>query len=389
MAATETATDVLAAVRELAPSIRARADEIEAVRELPEDLFEQLKAAGVFRLLTPRSHGGLEAGLMASIDVLEELAIADGATGWTTMIGMESPQMSSLLPRATYDALYADGPDVTIGGSFAPIGKAVPAEGGYTISGRWPFASGLQRWDWVLANCQIYDDPEGPPRLGPAGEPITRGGVFPRDAATIEDTWFTLGLRGTGSHHFSVTDQFVPEDYTLDIFMSRPCVEGVARYPIIDFHYHITTIGLGIAQAAMRDVVEAATQRMRMSMRATLAQTPVVQYKLARAAESLAAARTYLRANAARAARTMAEGSEDFLTMMIWVYASNAWIMSTCVEVVDACYTIHGAAGVYDGTPLQRHLRDIHTISQHASVNENSITRAGAKMLGQEVGPWF
>lgn len=383
MATTETAADVLDAVRELAPTIRERADEIDALRELPEDLFRALKAAGVFRLLTPRSHGGLEGGLTASLDVLEELSIADGAIGWTTMIGMESPQFMSLLPRETYDTIYADGPDVTVGGSFAPAGQAEQVEDGYRIGGRWPFASGCQRWDYLFGNCRLVED--GRPVLAPTGEPVVRGFIFPASEGTIEDTWYTLGLRGTGSHHFNAADVFVPEAWTLDLFAGHPCVEGVARFPIIDFYFHITTVGVGIAQAAVGEFVRAASTRQRMSLGAplaTLAQTPVVQHKLARAAEALAAARTYLRANADRATAAMSDGTEDFLSMVVWVAASNAWIMSTCVEVVDACYTMHGAAGVYDGSLLQRHLRDIHTISQHASLNENSITRAGAAMLG-------
>src|SRR5215831_17914330 len=113
---------VLEAVRALAPSIAARAEEIEAGRCLPRDLLDELRDAGVFRMLAPRSHAGDEVGLLVSMDVLETLAAADGATGWTAMIGTESPQLLSLLPRATYDALYAGGPDVTVGGSFVPAG---------------------------------------------------------------------------------------------------------------------------------------------------------------------------------------------------------------------------------------------------------------------------
>src|SRR4051794_37152010 len=183
---------------------------------MPQDLFEQLKEAGVFRLLTPRAYGGLEAGLELSLDVLDELAVVDGSIAWTTMIGMESPQMLSHLPRETYDELYADGPDVTVGGSFLPIGQAVPADGGFRISGRWPFASGCDRWDWLFGNCVIAF--EDGPRIGPGGGPLLRGGVFPREDAEIEDTWYTLGMRGTGSSHFNVQDLYVPEERTLDIF---------------------------------------------------------------------------------------------------------------------------------------------------------------------------
>src|SRR5215472_16482928 len=116
--------NVLAAVRDLAPSISARAAEIESGRRLPVDLLDQLIAAGCFRMLTPRSHGGLEVDLPLSMEILETIAAADGATGWTVMIGSESPMLLALLPRHRFDQIYAEGPDVIIGGGFAPRGQA-------------------------------------------------------------------------------------------------------------------------------------------------------------------------------------------------------------------------------------------------------------------------
>src|SRR5262249_14688538 len=168
----------------------------------------ELKAAGLFRMLVPRSHGGDEIGLLPSMEVLEALAVADGSTGWTTMIGAESPQLLSLLPRATYDAIYRDGPDVTVGGSFAPVGEA-RGEGGYRVSGRWPFASGCQRWDLLFVNAVIVEN--GEPRIGNDG-PVARAMLMRAEQVEIEDTWNVLGLRGTGSHHVAVDDVYVPAE---------------------------------------------------------------------------------------------------------------------------------------------------------------------------------
>ena len=376
-------TRVLDEVRRLAPAIRARSEEIEAARCLPADLFEDLRAAGLFRMLTPRSHGGDEVGLLASLEVLEALAIADGATGWTTMIGAESPQLLSLLPRQTYDALYAAGPDVTVGGSFAPVGQAHAVEGGYRVSGRWPFASGCQRWDWLFGNCVVLDG--GEPRQGADG-PAARAMLLRCDQVEIEDTWRVLGLRGTGSHHFSVADAFVPEERTFDIFFGRPCVAGVARYPIVDFSFHITSVVLGIAQAALDEVVAAAATRQRTSMRAPLARTPLVQHRLGHAETSLRAARAFLRAEARGVVR---HPEQAFLPLLARVYANDAWVAQLCASVVDTCFSTHGASGIYDTSSLQRRLRDIHTIRQHTALNDNSITRAGAALLGQPIDRWF
>jgi alkylation response protein AidB-like acyl-CoA dehydrogenase len=321
------------------------------------------------------------------MEVLEALAVADGATGWTVMIGAESPQLLSLLPRATYDDVYRDGPDVTVGGSFAPAGEAHVQEGGYVVSGRWPFASGCQLWDWLFVNCAIVED--GEPRMGDDGA-VTRAMLLRAEQVEIEDTWNVLGLRGTGSHHLVLHDAFVPEERTFDIFNGVPCVGGVARYPIVDFCFHIPSVAIGIAQAALDEVLETARTRRRTSMRSTLAQTPVVQHRLGHAETSLRAARGFLRMEAERVAQAWACGEEpEFLPLLARVYANGAWVAQVCTAVVTACFAINGAAGIYDSAALQRRLRDMHTIAQHASLNENSITRAGAALLGEEISRWF
>jgi alkylation response protein AidB-like acyl-CoA dehydrogenase len=383
MTATATAAGTLDAVRELAPSIRARADELEQERQMPADLFEALKEAGVWRFLTPRSHGGLQGGLVPAMELLETLALADGSTAWTTMIGIETPQLLALLPRESFDELYADGPDVTVGGAITPMGRAVVENGGYRISGRWPFASGCERWDLLIGTCVVFEGDE--PRVGPNGQPAPLAMVLPAGEFAIEDTWRTLGMRATGSHHLTIEDAFVPEDRTLDFFFGTPCVDGVARYPIIDFHFHIATCALGIARAALDETVEQAKTRQRMSMRTRNAQTPLVQHRLGRCEVELRAARAFLYGEAERAAAAMAEASEEFLTLAVRVWANHAWLAQLCEDVVDTCFSVNGASGVYDGSRLQRCLRDIHTMHQHGSLNESSITRAGAALLGEPV----
>ena len=118
--AVTTAADVLAAVEQLAPAIAARANEIEAARRLPADLLEDLKVAGTFRLTGPASHGGLEADLPAALRIFEALAKADASVAWTVMLGGSGWRDLAGLPRATFDALFADGPDVIVAGAINP-----------------------------------------------------------------------------------------------------------------------------------------------------------------------------------------------------------------------------------------------------------------------------
>jgi alkylation response protein AidB-like acyl-CoA dehydrogenase len=377
---------ILQAVRELAPIISERADEIEAARMMPADLHQQLKEAGVYRILVPRSHGGEHLDLHEVLEIIEELSVADGSIGWTATIGIQSPCLLSLLPRETFDDIYADGPDVTLGGSFVPAGELELTRDGYRISGKWPFASGCDNWDWIMATGVVKEN--GEPLPGPReGQPLTRSVVLRREQVELLDTWYTLGLRGTGSKHFVIDDEFVPTSHTLDVFYGHPCVEGIYQYPIIEFTHHIASISIGIAQGALNELIASATSRRRYSARNTLAEMPAIQHRIGRADTSLRAARKLMHDQAERL--LTGQAGEDFLELMVWAWSNNAYTAQTCVEVVDTCFRAYGAQGIYDGSPLQRRLRDIYTIVQHASLNDASLTRAGAALFGQEVGPWF
>jgi alkylation response protein AidB-like acyl-CoA dehydrogenase len=386
-----TATRILQAVHDLAPTISARGAEIEAARRIPPDLLQELISAGCFRMLVPRSHGGDEIDLLSSIEILETLASADGAVGWTVMIGCETPQLLALLPRSSFDALYAAGPDVIIGGGFAPQGEARAVDGGYRVTGRWAFASGCQHCSWLLGNCVVTED--GQPRPGPiAGMSALRGMLFRADEAEIIDTWKVAGMRGTGSHDIAVKDVFVPAEHTLDIFFGQSSVPGpLFKFPLLEFSVHIATVAVGIAQGALDDLVKfVGTKKQRLYARAPLAETPLVQYRLGHAETTLRAARALLHTEAARVWQLAVAGDEaDPVTLTTRILATDAWVAQTCATIVDTCYTVGGGPSVYDSSPLQRRLRDIHTLTQHASLSESALTRAGAALAGQEIGFGF
>src|SRR5262245_47700554 len=177
------AAHVLDATRALAPRIATRAAEIESARRLPIDLVAELRAAGFFRMLVPRSHGGLEVAYPHTVDVIAALAAADGATGWTVMIGCESPQLFALLSRQGFGDVSAGGPDWIMAGAFAPQGRAVPVNGGHRVTGRWGFASCCQHADWIFGNCVVAD-----PSAAEGAPPRLLCTLLPAKAWTIHDT---------------------------------------------------------------------------------------------------------------------------------------------------------------------------------------------------------
>jgi alkylation response protein AidB-like acyl-CoA dehydrogenase len=379
------ATKILQAARDLAPSIKERALEIETARRIPADLLQDLISAGCFRMLTPRTHGGDEIDLLSSIEILELLATADGSTGWTVMIGCETPLLTTLLPLQTFDALYAAGPDVIMGGAFAPQGEAHVVAGGYQVTGRWGFASGCQHCQWLFGNCVVIE--QGQPRPGPFPDTTDFKAMLfhPRDVEIL-DTWKTSGLRGTGSHDLAVKNLFVPADHTFDIFFGRSFVSGpLFAFPLPVASLHIATIAVGIAQGALNEVLAfIETKKQRLYARAMLADTELVQYRLGHAELSLRAARALLYAEATRLWQLAHTGDTDSLTLSTRILATASWIAQTCATIVDTCYTIGGGASVYETSPLQRRLRDIHTLTQHASLSEGALRRAGAELVGRQ-----
>jgi alkylation response protein AidB-like acyl-CoA dehydrogenase len=375
---------VLAAARELAPVIRARAGEIENARRIPLDLVAELRAAGFFRMLLPRSHGGLEVEYPATIDVLAELSSADGATGWTVMIGSESPQLLALLPRKTFDEIYAAGPDVIIAGAFAPQGRAILADGGHRVTGRWGFASGCQHADWLFGNCAVAGGAESAPSAGP---PSLLCMLSRASDWTIHDTWRTAGLRGTGSHDIEALDLFVPTERSFLLFGGSPSLPGpLFQAALQQASLHIGAVALGIAEGALADLVHfAGTKKKRLYASTALSDSALFQHRLGHAQADLLAARAVLRERAEQLWVKMRAASVE-PAFALRVIQTSAWVAETAARVVDVCYTAAGGSALYESSPLQRRLRDIHTLTQHASLQDTVFTNAGAALLGHPGG---
>ncbi|HEX5097668.1 MAG TPA: acyl-CoA dehydrogenase family protein [Acidimicrobiia bacterium] len=364
-------------VRALAPSIAARAAEIEAARRLPLDLLDDLKRAGCFRLLLPTSHGGIGAGLPDAMRVLEILARADGSTGWTVMIGAGSWCDLTGLPRATFDALYGGDRDVVTAGAFNPSGSIEPVDGGYRVRGRWAFASGCEHADVIYGNCveSIVD-----------GHPQLRAAVFSPDEVTLEDTWNVSGLRGTGSHHFHA-DVVVPAERTFVPLGGEPCIDDpIIHFPIVSLiGFAVACVATGIAQGALHDIVELATAKVPLLAPGPLAANPRFQYELASADTELRAARAYLYDSAARAWDIACTGGEFTLEDRARLRAASVWATTRAAAVVDFAYGAGGGTSLYAESPLQRRQRDVHAVTQHFIVKPDTLTTAGAILAGQDV----
>jgi alkylation response protein AidB-like acyl-CoA dehydrogenase len=384
MAATTTRTNtddaaaVLAASEQLAPTITARAGDVEAARRIPRDLLDELIDAGCFRILVPRSHGGVGADLASAMRMNETLARADGSVGWTVMIGAAAWGDLAALPRPSFDALFAHGPDVLAAGAFNPTGRVVAEDGGYRVTGRWGFASGCEHANWLFGNS-VEGVVDGVPQL--------RIAVFTPDEVTIEDTWNVSGMCGTGSHHFRADEVFVPAARTFRPFVDHPSLdEPIVRIPppsVIPLL--ISSVALGIARGALDDVVALAAEKVPLLAPAPLATDPVFHLDLATADTELRAAHALVYEVTDEVWASAVAGAELSMDLRARVRAAGVWCAARAAAVVETAYRSGGGSSLYAESPLQRRLRDIHALTQHFLVRRNTLVTAGAVLAGQDV----
>src|SRR5260370_38036880 len=200
---------ILHAAIGLAPQIRAASEQIEQGRRIPTPLAGAMKEAGIFGMVMPRAWGGPELDPMTQFRIIEALAIEDGSVGWCAMIGCDAGYISAFLDQDVARAMF---PDLlsAMGAAATPTGTASVVPRGYRVSGRFPFVSGCHHCEWLWLGCHVVED--GAARVNANGVPETRQCLLRLDQCEILDTWYTIGLRGTGSNDLAVHDHFLPAE---------------------------------------------------------------------------------------------------------------------------------------------------------------------------------
>jgi indole-3-acetate monooxygenase len=346
---------------------------IEAGRRLPPEAVEVLKGAGVFKLLVPRELGGSQASAPTMLAVLEEIARGDGSAGWCSMVGATSGLMSVYLDESTAREIYA-APDAITCGVFAPMGRAVAVEGGFRVSGRWPFASGCEHSGWRMGGALLAG---ATPDLLPSGGPNVRSMLFRADETRVIDTWDTSGLRGTGSHDIEVSDVFVPASRSFSLITGRPRIEGYALPFFGVLASGVAAVALGIARSAVDTFTELARTKLTPGSKRTIAHRELVQLQVAQAEARIRAGRAFLYAAVGDVEAEVAERGEASLRSRALLRLAASHATTEAAAAVDLAYNNGGAAAVYSKNPLQRHFRDVHVATQHLMVSATAATVAG------------
>ena len=362
--------EILAAARDLAGLAGTLAERTERARRLPEELVAALRGSGVLRAGAPREVGGLELAPGTALRCAEEIARGDASAGWCVSIAMTSSLLAAYLPAGRRAELFGDGRALAAG-VWAPRGRARPADGGVVVSGRWAFCSGITHADLLFAGCMV-DERSRPVVVALRTEDLE-----------IEDTWQTLGLRGTGSHDAHARDVFVGAADTFSLFEPPQVDRPLYRFPIFGFFaLSIAAAALGNARAAIDDLVALAAGKKGLGASRTLAERAPTQAAVGAAEASLRAARAMCHESVAQAWQAAQDDAPVPVALRSALRLAATHAVRTSADVARAMYDLAGGSAIYDGAPLQRRFRDAHTATAHFQVNAASHELPGRLLLG-------
>ena len=377
-------TALLDAARELAPLLRAHSQEAERERRLSRPVLEALREAGLLRMTTPRSLGGLETDPVTRALVGEELGRHDSAAAWTLENPLDWAFFCCRLPDAGAEEIYRGGADVLIAAQFGRPLQATPAAGGYRVSGRAPFVSNCFDADWISSTVLVDADASA----GAAGdEPELRMVYVPREACAIIDTWDALGMRGTGSHDVAVADVYVPTSRT---FPMVPDFEPGAHYrgPL----YRLPVVGaaasgiptpmLGVARRALDEVTELARTKIPVAAGGLLKERASAPAQLGRAEAILRSGRLLLLDGLSDAWRRCVNGEPHSPEQKADLLLEMAHAMSSAVQAVELACGIAGTTAFRATSPLERCFRDVQTMRHHVFASEQRYGTFGQVYLG-------
>jgi indole-3-acetate monooxygenase len=379
------AASLLQAARELAPKIDGARPEIERDRQIPAELVDAMGAAGLFSLWLPKALGGPELDLVDYVRVVEELARADGSVAWCATVASCHSRIAGYLQPDVARDIWGGGRAI-LAGTINPTGKAFAVDGGYRVTGRWGYGSGIVHSTWTLGNCIVHG--RDGPRQGPSGASEMRLAIFPKSAVEILDTWHVSGLRGTGSHDYRVADLFVREDHAIPCFTATPLQPGALyALPMISvLSIAIAAVPLGIARAAIDAILELAPTKTPYRSSLLLRDKPTVQADVGRAEALLGAARSYLFQVAGELWDEVASCRAASLRRRALLRLGCTQAAQAAAQAVDLMYNVGGGTSLYESGRLERCFRDVHACTQHIATSTDSYEVGGRVLLGLDPG---
>ncbi len=375
---------LLAIARKLGPLIRQHTDSAERTRRLSPEVIGALAESELFRLLLPRSLGGLEVDPVTFSLIVEEVASFDSAAGWALQAGNSGAWWAARLPTEGAEEIYTGNPNAVMSAAFHPPQQAVETAGGYRITGRGPLASNIHDAAWLFLTALVMDGDR--PRMVD-GMPQVLGLVIRASEVEIVDTWYALGMRATDSNDVVMNGVFVPAARTfplVPVFQPGAHHGGpLYRFPGIGVAVLcIASVPLAVARGAIMELRDLARRKTAFGFARPLAERPAVQATLARAEAKLRAARLlYYDTFGAAWERTVA-GEPHSLEQKADLLLAGSHVATTAAAVTDMMHRVAGSSGIYARNPLERHFRDAQTLRHHGFLSENRFETVGQVYFG-------
>ena len=375
----------------LAPEIEARADQIERERRLPEPVLAALFAAGLFRLLLPRSLDGGEVDPVTFARVMEEIAKADASTAWCLCQAAGCSMSAAYLSHDVAMEIFGRDRRAVLAWGPGPGARAIAVDGGYRVTGTWSFASGGRHATWLGAHCPI-SEPDGSSRRTPNGKLVERTMLFPAASATFVDVWHVSGLKGTGSDAYTVDDLFVPHDHSIsrDDPAERRQPGLIYCFPTGSFYASgFASVALGIARRMLDAFVSLAREKTPRGYKRPLANNAVIQSQVGQAEAQLSSARRFLMGSLADI--WGAVGSSGTLTMdqRMLIRLASTYAIHQAKAVADVTHHAAGATSIFVDSAFDRGFRDIHAVTQQLQGRQAHFETVGQFMLGIEPDTTF
>lgn len=386
------AFDGVARARHFIPELRRRAAEIEAARQLPPDIAEALAQAGLYTMLAPAECGGAELAVAGFVATIAELARGDASAAWCAMVASTACVTAAYLEPTLARTLFQRSTKAC--GVFAPRGQARRAErdgiAGYIVNGRWTWGSAAHSAELVAAGCLLIDEDGQAEKLADGkAEKLADGSVriqlmlLDRAQVRLLGNWEPIGLAGTGSGEFEVTEAFVPAARSACFALDAPLARPLYRFPVFGLlACGVAAVALGLAQRAIDEFVVLATGKQPQGSVRTLAERGTVQDALARCVAQQRAAAAGLDQAIAAAWRAACKGEAIPAAERRDLRLAAAYAAHAAAAVIDRLHALAGGDSVFASHPLARCLRDVHVATQHRMIGEPIFELTGRMLLG-------
>jgi alkylation response protein AidB-like acyl-CoA dehydrogenase len=355
--------DIWAEAQTLRPIVEACRADTDRLRRLPDLIVQAFVDRDIYRLVLPVDLGGRGIDPLDQFDLTEEISSYDGSVGWNFAIGTNSGMMGGVFPRDIVLKLFAN-PELAVAGSGPPQGRAVETEGGYRVTGRFAWASGVHQASWVVGGCFVFEGEQR--KMAPNGGPVVVHVLAPKSEASVLDTWQTGGMRGTGSTEFVLEDVFVPKAHAFSMFGGQPYHDSaIYRLPTSVFGFALTAVPLGIARHTIAALKQLALAKKPPPPRLGLAEQGFTQYTVAKAEAMIEAARLAVRVAFSELWREVREDGQASIASRARLRRSAVHAVESSVEAVGMCCRAAGGDALFENQPFERALRDVNAVAGH------------------------